>query len=237
MTRLEALQLIIESVKDWAEQKFFKQEDVDSELSSTSTNPIQNKVVNNEINSLKQIIDSLDPDVDISSITELKDRVDAIEETAIQSISGTDGIHVIEDDRDKTKLTLGIDDDKFVERGMLNDYLKKDGDSLSFVDTVTSDDADSTILSAGGFLLFHDDRWGNKRVSLGSHGDLLIDAENDVIVSTIDGSFLYKGNEVVTTNITDALSSRIDNLSDIGINREIVGSLSEITEPNNSTIF
>lgn len=47
----------------------------------------------------------------------------------------------------------------------------------------------------------------------------------------------YNYNEIATTNITNALSNRIDTLTSAGLTRQIVSSISEITEPNDSTIY
>ena len=65
MTILEALQKTVESIKDWTNDKFFTSEDIDSSLNSTSTNPVQNKVISTEINNLKIQIDNIDVSQDI----------------------------------------------------------------------------------------------------------------------------------------------------------------------------
>ena len=57
MTILEALRKIIEDITAWAEAKFLSKNNIDSELNATSENPIQNKVVNNEILLLKNLVD------------------------------------------------------------------------------------------------------------------------------------------------------------------------------------
>lgn len=58
MTILEALRKVTEEIKAWAEIKFFNKNDIDSALSSTSENPVQNKVINNEISDLKNLVGS-----------------------------------------------------------------------------------------------------------------------------------------------------------------------------------
>ena len=60
MTILEALRVTTESIKSWVESKFLKKTDVDTALSATSENPVQNKVVNIEIENLKTSIENLD---------------------------------------------------------------------------------------------------------------------------------------------------------------------------------
>jgi len=67
MTILEALQKTTEEIKAWAESKFFNKNNVDSAMSATSENPVQNKVVNAEIDSLKNLIGSIDVSEQISS--------------------------------------------------------------------------------------------------------------------------------------------------------------------------
>ena len=56
MTILEALTKTTESIRDWANDKFFSKDNIDSALSSTSENPVQNKIINTEINNLKNLI-------------------------------------------------------------------------------------------------------------------------------------------------------------------------------------
>ena len=60
MTILEALRVTTESITSWVESKFLKKTDVDTALSATSENPVQNKVVNTEIENLKTSIENLD---------------------------------------------------------------------------------------------------------------------------------------------------------------------------------
>lgn len=67
MTILEALQKTTEEIKAWAESKFFNKNNVDSAMSSTSENPVQNKVINTEINNLKNLIGSIDVSEQISN--------------------------------------------------------------------------------------------------------------------------------------------------------------------------
>lgn len=49
MTILEALRKITEEIKSWAESKFFNKNNIDTALSSSSTNPVQNKVINSAL--------------------------------------------------------------------------------------------------------------------------------------------------------------------------------------------
>ena len=60
MTILAALQQIVESIRNWANNKFLKKTDVDTALSSTSTNPVQNKVVDSKISELQGQIQNID---------------------------------------------------------------------------------------------------------------------------------------------------------------------------------
>ena len=60
MTILEAFREVTESVSTWVEQKFLKKDSIDSFLSSNSKNPVQNKVVNNAIESLNSAINNID---------------------------------------------------------------------------------------------------------------------------------------------------------------------------------
>lgn len=60
MTILEALRQTTISIKNWAENKFLNKNNIDSDLNSTSTNPVQNKAVSTEINNLKTQIDNID---------------------------------------------------------------------------------------------------------------------------------------------------------------------------------
>ena len=50
MTILEALRKTVEEVRTWAEGKFVKKASIDSAMSSTSENPVQNKVITTELN-------------------------------------------------------------------------------------------------------------------------------------------------------------------------------------------
>ena len=60
MTILESLQRTVEMTKNWIEINFLKKADVDSSLNSISENPVQNKVINNEIDNLKKQIEKID---------------------------------------------------------------------------------------------------------------------------------------------------------------------------------
>lgn len=69
MTILEALRKVTESIRDWAEKKFLNKNEyiVDSTLSTDSTNPVQNKIINTEIENLKTLIGDIDVSEQISS--------------------------------------------------------------------------------------------------------------------------------------------------------------------------
>lgn len=88
MTILEALQKTVETIRDWADVKFFKKTDIDSSLSNTSTNPVQNKVINTEINNLKQQIGS----IDVSE--QIKTAIDNID-YPVDSVNGKTGSVVL----------------------------------------------------------------------------------------------------------------------------------------------
>lgn len=60
MTILEALQKTVQSIKTWSEGKFLKNTDIDSSFDSTSTNPVQNKVINSKIDELQGKINNID---------------------------------------------------------------------------------------------------------------------------------------------------------------------------------
>lgn len=66
MTFLEALKVTTERIKTWAEGKFLNKSNIDSTLSTTSENPVQNKVVNAEISSLKTLVGNTAVDEQIS---------------------------------------------------------------------------------------------------------------------------------------------------------------------------
>lgn len=79
MTILEALQKTVEAIRIWVEAKFIQKTDVDSILSSTSENPVQNKVIDKEINSLKQQIGKIDVSEQIEkAIDEIDYPVDSV---------------------------------------------------------------------------------------------------------------------------------------------------------------
>ena len=62
MTILETLSRVVTSITSWADIRFVKKTDyiVDTALNATSTNPLQNKVVNTEINNIKSQINNID---------------------------------------------------------------------------------------------------------------------------------------------------------------------------------
>lgn len=79
MTVLEALQTTATYIKTWSETKFFKKTDIDSSLSSISENPVQNKVIHNEINDLKQQIGDIDVSEQIeTALTTIDHPVDSV---------------------------------------------------------------------------------------------------------------------------------------------------------------
>ena len=84
LTVLEALRVITESIKDWVENKFVNKSNIDSELSSASENPVQNKAVSSEIDSIKKSIGNIDVSQQIS------DAINAID-YPVDSINGQTG--------------------------------------------------------------------------------------------------------------------------------------------------
>lgn len=79
MTVLEALRVTTESIKTWAEEKFFNKANIDSALSSTSENPVQNKVINEAIENLNTTIDNIDVSAQISeAISAIDYPVDSV---------------------------------------------------------------------------------------------------------------------------------------------------------------
>ena len=60
MTVLEAFKRNTEKIRAWAEEKFLKKTDMDSELSPTSENPVKNKTVHGAINDLNTFIGTVD---------------------------------------------------------------------------------------------------------------------------------------------------------------------------------
>lgn len=67
MTILEALRETTESIKKWVEGRFLNKNNIDISLNSTSTNPVQNKVINTEINNIKTLIGDIDVSEQIDS--------------------------------------------------------------------------------------------------------------------------------------------------------------------------
>ena len=79
MTILEALQKTTEEIKAWAESKFFNKNNIDSTLSTTSENPVQNKVINTEIENIKTLIGDIDVSEQINSaIADIDFPVDSV---------------------------------------------------------------------------------------------------------------------------------------------------------------
>lgn len=79
MTILDALQETAKEIKAWVESKFLTIKNIDSTLSSTSENPVQNKVINTEINNLKNLIGTIDVSEQISSaISKIDYPVDSV---------------------------------------------------------------------------------------------------------------------------------------------------------------
>lgn len=66
MDFLTALKTITKSIKEWAEDKFFNKDNIDSSLNEHSQNPVQNRVINTAINSLKTMIGEVDVSAQIN---------------------------------------------------------------------------------------------------------------------------------------------------------------------------
>lgn len=79
MTILESLQRTVVAIKSWVDLKFVRNENIDSQLSAVSTNPIQNKAITAEVDNLKTLIGEIDVSEQISSaINDIDYPVDSV---------------------------------------------------------------------------------------------------------------------------------------------------------------
>lgn len=79
MNILEALRVTTNSIKTWAENKFLNKNSVDASLSDTSTNPVQNKIINAELTIIKGLIEDVDVSAQISqAISQIDYPVDSV---------------------------------------------------------------------------------------------------------------------------------------------------------------
>lgn len=91
MNILEALRTTTESIKIWVENKFLNKNNIDAVLNTTSENPVQNKVVNAEIENIKTLIENIDVTEQIS------DAINAID-YPVDSINNKTGSVILDAD-------------------------------------------------------------------------------------------------------------------------------------------
>lgn len=155
MTILEALQRSIESVKYWAEQKFFNKDDAESALTGY-----------------------------------LKSDVITIRDT-------------IYDQTSRTEININ--------------------NSMNITSAQEWEGSYTVINNKGNLLIKSTD------IDYGPYDKSAITLESE--------SLTWNNKNIATTDITNALSERINGLTSGGITRQIVSSLSDITDPDESTIY
>ena len=124
MTILEALRQVTSSIKLWSENKFLNKDNyvVDSKLSDTSKNPVQNKVINSEINNLKTQIGDIDVSEQIeSAINEIDYPVDSVngKNGTVVLTAGDVGIYVQD-----AEPTDAVDGDMWVDTSKDPSYME-----------------------------------------------------------------------------------------------------------------
>lgn len=111
MKVLEALRTTTESIKMWVEEKFLNKSNIDSVLSPTSENPVQNKTVNNEINNLKTMIGEVDVSEQINSALDEATADDfGIYVQAAEPTDAVDGDIWIDTANDPTAIEVDVPD-------------------------------------------------------------------------------------------------------------------------------
>jgi hypothetical protein len=64
MDIMESLITVADSIKTWSKNKFVSTDNVDTKLNATSTNPVSNKAVSAEINSLNDKVGDIEAALD-----------------------------------------------------------------------------------------------------------------------------------------------------------------------------
>lgn len=108
MTVIEALRVTTESIKSWVESKFLKKTDIDAALSTTSENPVQNKVINTEIENLKTAMKDIDVSEKINeAIGAIDYPVDSVNNKTGAVILTADDLGVYVQDAEPTEAVDG----------------------------------------------------------------------------------------------------------------------------------